>query len=299
MATRPAKPVPQRNGVRRNRNARHHSFLSHGNYRWLKIAVLVSLIALLAYALVDQQPRPNGGSWLGYTLGTIGALLILWLSLLGVRKRAMTPGRWSLKGWTSAHVYLGLALVVIATLHCAFQFGWNVHTLAYVLMILVILSGIYGAVAYAMLPRVLSQGREGLTEDQMLEGLRAVDRQLHDAAQPLAQADAQLVQDALQQDSLAVGAWRRLSGQYRGCATRRGVESCRAQLGSQYPGSRDDPALAKVEALLVRRLANLERMRRHMRVKALLEVWLYVHVPLTIALFAALAAHIVSVFFYW
>ena len=36
-----------------------------------------------------------------------------------------------------------------------------------------------------------------------------------------------------------------------------------------------------------------------MRLKALIEVWLYVHVPATFALLAALAAHIVSVFYYW
>ena len=41
------------------------------------------------------------------------------------------------------------------------------------------------------------------------------------------------------------------------------------------------------------------RIRRHLRLKAQLEIWLYVHVPLTFALIAALAAHIVSVFFYW
>ena len=33
--------------------------------------------------------------------------------------------------------------------------------------------------------------------------------------------------------------------------------------------------------------------------KALLEFWLYVHVPATFALIAALMAHIISVFFYW
>ena len=88
-------------------------------------------------ALIDVRPRHNGGSWYGYLLGTIGALLILWLTLLGVRKRAMTRRRWSLKAWTSAHVYLGLSLIVIGTLHTGFQFGWNVHTLAYALMMLV------------------------------------------------------------------------------------------------------------------------------------------------------------------
>jgi hypothetical protein len=285
-----SKPAPTQ-AVRRTRNARHSSFISHARYRWLKIALLLCLAAILAYALVDQQPRPNGGSWLGYTLGTIGALLILWLSLLGVRKRAMTPGRWSLKSWTSAHVYLGLSLIVVATLHCGFQFGWNVHTLAYVLMMLVILSGIYGVIAYLALPRSLSAGREGLTEDQMLEGLRAVDRQLHEAAQPLGQSDAQLVEAALREDPLDVSAWQRLSGHYARCATRDAI--------NRLAGFQGNAALDKVEALLVRRLSMLDRMRRHMRTKALIEAWLHVHIPLTIALFAALAAHIVSVFFYW
>lgn len=292
MATRSTPPPAS---VRRTRETRHASFLAHANYRWLKIASLLCLICLLAYALIDVTPRPSGGTWLGYTLGTMGALLILWLSLIGMRKRTMTRGRWSLKAWTSAHVYLGLALIIIATLHCAFQFGWNVHTLAYVLMMLVILSGIYGATAYALLPRTLSAGREGMTEQQMIDGLRAVDRQLNDAAQPLAQIDAQPIQDALRDDPLQVSAWQRLSGHYPRCATRSALEACRAAAA----GRRDDAALAKVEALLVRRLSMLERMRGHMRTKALIEIWLYVHIPLTIALFAALAAHIVSVFFYW
>ena len=58
-------------------------------------------------------------------------------------------------------------------------------------------------------------------------------------------------------------------------------------------------ALEAVVSLLERKAAALSRIRRHLRLKALLEVWLYVHVPLTFALLAELAAHIVSVFFYW
>ena len=53
----------------------------------------LSLLAILAYALIDVQPRPNGGSAYGYALGTLGVLIILWLTLLGVRKRWMTRGR--------------------------------------------------------------------------------------------------------------------------------------------------------------------------------------------------------------
>jgi hypothetical protein len=51
--------------------------------------------------------------------------------------------------------------------------------------------------------------------------------------------------------------------------------------------------------LLERKAAALARIRHHLRIKALLEIWLYVHVPATFALIAALGAHIFSVFFYW
>jgi hypothetical protein len=36
----------------------------------------------------------------------------------------------------------------------------------------------------------------------------------------------------------------------------------------------------------------LARMRRHLRLKGWLQAWLYVHVPMTFALIAALSAHI-------
>src|SRR3546814_1839309 len=54
----------------------HEGFLRHKRFRWLKITLGLSLLSLLVYAFTDVQPRHNGGSWLGYTLGTIGALLI-------------------------------------------------------------------------------------------------------------------------------------------------------------------------------------------------------------------------------
>ena len=58
-------------------------------------------------------------------------------------------------------------------------------------------------------------------------------------------------------------------------------------------------AREKVIGLLKQKEAALARLRQHLKIRALLEVWLYVHVPLTFALIAALSAHIISVFFYW
>jgi hypothetical protein len=275
----------------------HDGFLRHRHFRWLKVALTLSAVTIFGYALIDVEPRHNGGSWYGYTLGTIGAVLILWLTLLGVRKRAMTPRRWSLKAWTSAHVYLGLSLIVIATLHAGFQFGWNVHTLAYGLMMLVILSGIFGVFVYATLPAALSNNREEMTQVQMLDAIRAIDRQLHDAAQPLAHAQAALVQACLDDDPFGGGIVRRLSGRYPQCPTRQAQSEIRRVTGLR-PDTGADP-LERVDALLERKEATLARLRRHLQLKALLEVWLYIHVPVTFALIAALTAHIISVFFYW
>lgn len=275
----------------------HDGFLRHRNFRWAKIATILSVVLIAAYMLIDVTPRHNGGSWYGYILGTLGALQILWLTALGVRKRAMTRGRWSLKAWTSAHVYLGLSLIVVSTLHTGFQFGWNVHTLAYGLMMLVILSGLFGMVAYATIPVALSSNREEMTQPQMIEALRAIDRQLHDAAQPLDQAMAGAVRQSLDQDPFGGGLIRRLSGRYPDCATRAAQVSVRKETAYR-PRIGDDP-LEKVDALLVRKEAILARLRRHLQLKAMLEIWLYIHVPITFALIAALSAHIFSVFFYW
>jgi hypothetical protein len=273
----------------------HEGFLRHRSFRWLKIALIVCLLAILGYIFADVEPRPNGGTWYGYTLGTIGVLLIIWLSLLGVRKRAMTRGVWSLKAWTSAHVYLGLALIVIGTLHTGFQFGWNIHTLAYGLMMVVIISGIYGISAYVTLPQSLSNNREEMTQGQMLDALRAIDRQLNDSAQPLARIYADAVLGALDEEAFDGGLWKRLTGNHRGGPTQVAIDTFnRAE--NVLAG---DPAIQRVEGLLQRRLSQLERMRRHLRFKALLEIWLYIHVPATFALLAALTAHVVSVFYYW
>ncbi len=277
----------------RVRERRHEGFLRYAGFRWAKVSGGLCLLIIMSYALVDVTPRHNGGSWYGYTLGTIGAALILWLTALGYRKRKMTNDAWSLKAWTSAHVYLGLSLIVVGTWHTGFQLGWNVHTLAWALMMLVILSGLYGVIVYATLPAALSNNRDEMTQMQMLEAIRAFDRQLHSAAQPLTPADTAPVLAALDEDPFAGGVVARLSGRYPDCATAAALRTL------SLSNSSDREAREKVVGLLKQKEAALTRLRRHLKIRALLEIWLYVHVPLTFALIAALSAHIISVFFYW
>jgi hypothetical protein len=275
----------------------HEGFLRYRRFRWLKVALGVSVFFILVYLLVDVQPRHNGGSWLGYLLGTIGLLLILWLSLLGIRKRAITRGGWSLKAWTSAHVYLGLALIVVGTLHTGFQFGWNVHTIAYFLMMLVILSGIYGVSVYSMLPQSLSDVRSEMTGPQMIDAVASLDKQIRSASQPLSDADSEVVLGSVGEDPFGGGAWRRLTGSYPRCGNRRALQLMRVRLAETT--GREEATVEQVVTLLERKAAALQRIRSYGQRRALLEIWLYFHIPLTVVLFFALVAHIISVFFYW
>ncbi|HST35707.1 MAG TPA: hypothetical protein VLK25_03645 [Allosphingosinicella sp.] len=278
-------------------SAGHESFLRHRRYYWAKIAGGFSALALLIYLLTDPQPRANGGSWYGYLLGTIGFGLILWLTALGIRKRNITRKAWSLKGWTSAHIYLGLSLIVIATLHTGFQFGWNVHTLAYALMMVVIISGIYGVTAYAVLPKALSDNRGEMTAVQMIDAVESIDKQIQISAQPLSDEDSMVVLNSLGEDPFGGGLWRRLTGTVKRGGNAEALKIIRRRLAE----SEGEAAIAldQVTVLLQRKAAALSRIRRHVRIRAMLEIWLYVHIPVTFALIAALIAHVISVFFYW
>lgn len=275
----------------------HTSFLVHNSYRWLKLATALTLLCLVSYVAWEPAGGHNGGTWLGYTLGTIGALLIVWLMLLGIRKRRYGPGSWSLKNWLSAHVYFGASLILIASLHAGFQVGWNIHTLAYALMIMVIASGIWGTVAYASLPSLMTMNRQGRTFDELTAAILGLDREAANKALALGDEFADVVRQARDETRLGGSAWRQLSARDPRCGTAKALARA-SELVRGLP-----PQLAKPgeELLLIlgRKQELLRRARRDIRYKALIDLWLYTHVPLSFALLAALTAHVVSVFFYW
>ena len=276
---------------------RHYSILEYERFRWFKAALVLAVLAAAAYLWHDPPLAPYGGTWLGYTLGTVGAALILWLLWYGVRKRRYRSRSATVQGWLSAHVYLGTLLIVVVTLHTGFELGWNVHTLAYVLMLAVIFSGFYGVFAYLRVPRAMTGNLGEETLDSLVLRIGDLDRELREKALSLPDALFARVDAAVKGTRLGGSAWRLVSGRDRRCPTALAIrEWPAATRGLQAEPGR----LAKdVYNLLLQKQQLLERARRDLRYKAVLDLWLYLHVPLAFMLLAALTAHVVAVFLYW
>jgi len=275
----------------------HQSFLSFSGFRYLKVATLIGLVSLAIYIADRPYGDAYGGSWAGYTLGTVGALLIFWLTWFGYRKRSYPEMQGRLAGKLSAHVYFGLCLLLVATLHTGFHFGLNIHTLAYALMCFVIATGVLGVFCYAHYPRIMTENRGGMTMQQMLGRIASLDDELRNVAMPLDESTAAVIERAAETTEIGGSIWRQLSGQAPRCATMAALRYLESH-GSDITPEIEGPWL-RVRVLLEEKAVLLTRVRRDISYKAMMDLWLYCHVPLTFMLLAALLAHILSVFFLW
>jgi len=291
----------------------HESLLAFRRRRYLWIALLVAASSIAAYMIHDPQEPANGGTDLGYTLGTLGAILIVWLTWFGVRKRRYASTAGTVQGWLSAHVYLGLALPIVVLLHAGFQFGFNVHTLAFVLMMLVILSGLYGVFIYAKYPERIGDNRDGASRPELFDQLDDIDSRSNRVAIDLPAPFGELVQSGATRTQLGGTLWSRLRGQdnstvvlpnqdQSNAVPNAGQEAAMDWLADEQSRATDADSAAKIgelSALLRNKRRLLRQLREDLRLQAAMELWLYFHVPLTAGLLMALIAHIVTVFLYW
>jgi hypothetical protein len=289
----------------------HESILAYRGRRWLWAALVLTAGCVIAYAWHDPVEPPNGGTVLGYTLGAVGALLILVLLGFGVRKRSYASELGTVQGWLSAHVYLGTALVVVVTLHTGFQFGWNIHTLAYALMCLVIASGMVGTWFYLTNPARMNANRAGSNRDLMLLEIADLDRKAVRLARELPPEFGELVASNRDRQALGGGPLDLLRGSDRSRLVlpgsgapvpNAGHGAVLAWIGDRLARNTDGsigPRIQDLLTLMGARKVAVDRLRRDLRLQAWLDVWLYFHVPVAFALLAALIAHVVSVFVYW
>lgn len=313
------------------------SFLNYRSYRYLKAASLFMALSLFCYWLTRPASGGSyGGTWYGYASGIASALLVVLLAWYGIRKRRTprildrrnanrrvqadasgadgaekrklnrrfrTPEQtWryggTVQGWLSAHVYLGTALMLLSSLHTGWRLGWNIHTLPYVLLLLVTASGFYGAHAYLTYPRRITEN----IGNESLEGLLRKIAELDDLARlravGLPDEAIELISRARQSTRLGGTFLQQISGGQRDCPTAFAVQRMR-ELGKELIDG-DQPRLMRdLYSVLLQKQRMVERARNEIALNARMQFWLYLHVPLSIALFAALFGHVATILVYW
>ena len=286
------------------------TFLTHRSGRWAKWAVALLFASAVGYWAEDLRVPPNGGSVFGYTSGTIAAFLMLVLTYLGRRKRHYGSKLGTVKGWTSAHVYLGVALIGLTLLHSGFQVGWNWHTLAFALMLIVCFSGIYGVWAYQHYPALIDRNNLSQTRGALIDQLLALDQEIAASLTRHEPHIASMVQGSLERTALADRWLDILRGNDRsevllpgkGLVPNKDMTALIDYLFEQIEeGAQGDTAL-NLQSLITslgERATLISRIKEDLRLVTLTRIWLIVHIPLAFAAVVAVIIHVIAVFLYW
>lgn len=274
-----------------------NSFLTYRSGRWLWISAVTAVGLVLHYISYQSRTVAYGGSIEGLLYGVAGTGLIAVLMYLGIRKRSYASSTGTLQGWVSAHVYLGLLTLLLIPMHAGFRFGWDVHTLAFVLLAVVILSGVLGLFLYRNIPGRLTRYEAGQQADKidpeiarLLADMRALMKDKSDVLVQIYKAEL-----AASQSRAPKGWSLLLKGLGGDLLAARSADL--AKKVSTIPSS--DQATFQILSQLLLKKTQLEvNLMHQMRLRNALQAWLYIHVPVSIAMVLAVGVHLVAVFLY-
>ncbi len=119
------------------------------------ILVAVFTGMYVAYA-VHAPEGPRGGSALGLTFGVIGFGFMIFAALLGARKRVPTWRIGRAQAWMRGHLWLGLLSLPVILFHGGFHFGGTLTRVLMWLLIITVVSGVFGAALQHYVPRVMT-----------------------------------------------------------------------------------------------------------------------------------------------
>ena len=168
--------------------------------------------------------------------------------------------------------------------------------LLFSLLVVVVLSGFVGVIFYTSVPRLITENRPGEKLDALLQQIADLDGECRMLVTELPDTLARAVGRAVDETRIGGGFVRQLSGRDPKCPTRAALQATREVLtgldGSQYETT------LRLTEVLAHKSGLLDRVRRDLRLKALLDAWLYFHVPVSFALLAAVVVHVFVVFYY-
>ncbi len=182
-----------------------------------------------------------------------------------------------------------------------------------------IFSGFFGVYVYLRYPTLMTRNRENATRDAMLDEVAEIDQNalaLADGIDPKIHA---VVLRSIQNTRLGGGVWTQLRARdgsdlaldslHKAIAMRENNQEMKtAEMPTMFAmvdylagraTDKQGEAMRKLIDLISRKKGLATKVARDMQYQAMMEIWLYIHVPLSFALLAALIGHIVSSFFYW
>jgi hypothetical protein len=264
---------------------------------WRRIFVVLLLGTTATYVWYANREFPHGGSKFGLSYGIAGYALILLLAFFGIRKRWYRSTFGTLEQWMQSHIYLGVLAIVVLLFHTGGRFNDKIAVSTFVLVAIVVASGIFGAILYVTVPRMLTEVESNLTVDEISDQLNQLGRNMARIASGRS-GPFQRIYDELMRESAPRGlaGWRLLLSRIRSRRSEQDAGDWARLLGLVPKEEQEE--LRQMLVVSRQRKELLLRLVYQQRYKNVLEVWLYVHVPFTIALLVFAVVHVVAVFYY-
>jgi hypothetical protein len=222
--------------------------------------------------------------------------LILLLSFFGIRKRWYRSTFGTLEQWMQSHIWLGVLVLVILLFHTGGRFEDKVAVATLIVVAIVVASGILGAILYVTVPRMLTEVESNLTVDEISEQLNQLAKTMARIASGRS-APFQRIHDELVKQATpgTLAGWRLLLSRLG--RKKQNDPADWARLIALAPKEEQDE-LRQMLVLSRQRKELLLRLIYQQRYKNILEAWLYIHIPFTIATLLMSVVHIVAVFYY-
>lgn len=269
----------------------------HGR-RWRLISLALFGALLVSYVLYERsEGYTHGGSGMGLFYGVVALVLIIVLLFFGVRKRWYRSTWGTLEEWLQSHIYLGVLAFAVVVAHTGFRFEDQIAVALMIVVTLVVVSGIVGALLYKTVPPMLTEVDSnlpmGAISDEMNQLMRSMSRIASGKSEPFQKIYKMLVREAVPPP---LAGWGLLvKGKREGKASA-GPDDWSSLL-SLVPESEQK----ELRQLLVlsRQQKELQlRLVSHHRYRNLLDAWLYVHLPLSVAMVILIIAHLWGVFYF-
>lgn len=119
------------------------------------VILAASAAVYVAYALASPQ-GPRGGSVIGLFFGILGFAFMIFAALLGARKRVPTWRLGRAQAWMRGHLWLGFLSLPFILFHGGFHFGGTLTRVLVWLLMITVLSGVFGAALQNYLPRLMT-----------------------------------------------------------------------------------------------------------------------------------------------